>query len=135
MSRMFITASFEHGRNKDEIEGLCSVVRESGFEDFCFIRDIENYGKVFDNPRDLMKRTAEEIQRSDYLLLDMTDKPTGRAVEAGIAYAMNKKVILITKKGTDIKDSVRGIAEAIIEYESISDIVSELSKIPKDAGS
>lgn len=126
---MFITASFEHGKNKDEIEELCLLVKGSGFEDFCFIRDVENYGKVFDKPHDLMKRTAEEIEKSDYLLLDMTDKPTGRAVEAGMAYAMGKKVILIAREGTEIKDSVRGIAEAIIEYKEINDIVPKLRNL------
>jgi len=126
---MFITASFEHGKNKDEIKQLCSLVKESGFEDFCFIRDVENYGKVFDNPHNLMEHTAEEIEKSDYLLLDMTDKPTGRAVEAGIAYAMDKKVILIAKEGTEIKDSVKGIAEEIIEYAKIENIVPGLRRI------
>jgi nucleoside 2-deoxyribosyltransferase len=126
MSRIFITAPFQQGRNRQEIEHLCSLVKEAGFQDFCFIRDVENYEKVFDDPHELMKRTAEEIGKSDYLLLDMTNKPTGRAVEAGIAYAMNKKVILIARKGTEIKDCVRGIATAIIEYEKIEDITSEL---------
>ncbi|MEX0650297.1 MAG: hypothetical protein WD200_04800 [Candidatus Andersenbacteria bacterium] len=126
MPRVFITASFEHGKNKDEIEHLCSLVKEAGFEDFCFIRDVEHYEKVFNDAHELMKRTAQEIQKSDYLLLDMTDKPTGRAVEAGMAYAMRKKVILIAKEGTVIKDSVRGVAEGVIEYKDIQDIVPGL---------
>ncbi|MEX0650306.1 MAG: hypothetical protein WD200_04845 [Candidatus Andersenbacteria bacterium] len=129
MPRIFITASFEHGRNKTEIEYLCALVKESGFKDFCFIRDIENYEKVFDDAHDLMKRTAEEIQKSDYLLLDMTDKPTGRAAEAGMAYAMGKRVILIAQEGTEIKDSVRGISETVIEYKNIEDIVPRLTAI------
>ena len=73
MPRMFITTHFEHGENKDEIEQLCSVVCSAGFEDFCFIRDVENYEKIFDNAHELMKQTAEEIKKSDYLLLDMTN--------------------------------------------------------------
>jgi hypothetical protein len=49
---MFITVSFQGNDNKKEIDQLCSLVKEAGFDDFCFIRDIENYQHVFDNPKE-----------------------------------------------------------------------------------
>lgn len=113
MPRMFITASFR------------------GFEDFCFIRDVENYHHIFDNPKELMKRAFEEIQKSDWLLIDMTDKPTGRAIEMSIAFALNKKIVTIMKNGTIIKDTVRGVSQAIIEYGNIDEIVSGLKELNK----
>jgi|TARA_B100002003_G_C14146773_1_gene551434 nucleoside 2-deoxyribosyltransferase len=125
--RIFITATFKEGENKEEIGYLCSLIRESGFQDFCFIRDVENYKKVFDNPKDLMKRAKEEISKSDVLLIDMSNKPTGRAIEAGIAFDQNKKIISIMKKGTKIKDTTKGISNLIIEYETLSDIVKPLN--------
>lgn len=114
--------SFKNGANKQEIEDLCNLVKQSGFEDFCFIRDVENYQKIFNNPKDLMKRAKQEIQISDALLIDLTNKPTGRAIEAGIAYALNKKIIVIAKQGTLLKDTIKGIADLIIEYDDINDI-------------
>ena len=123
MNRIFITASFKNGENKIEIENLCSLVRQAGWQDFCFIRDIENYQKVFNDPKKLMKRAFEEIQKSDALLIDMTDKPTGRAIEAGIAYSLGKKIIVIMKKETIVKDTVIGIADVVFKYENIEDIV------------
>lgn len=128
--RLFITASF--GDSKENIEKLCSAVKTAGFEDFCFIRDIENYQKVFDDPKELMQKAREEIKKSDALLIDMTDKPTGRAIEAGIAYALGKRIIVIMKNGTKIKDTVRGIADEIIEYQDIEDISSTLKKAAWD---
>jgi len=107
--KVFITASFKEGNNKDEIENLCSLIKESGFDDFCFIRDIENYQKMFDDPKELMIRAKEEILKSDVLLIDMTHKPTGRAIEAGIAFAQNKKIISIMKKGTKIPAGFRAV--------------------------
>jgi nucleoside 2-deoxyribosyltransferase len=127
--KIFITASFKNGKNKKEIELLCSLVKESGFKDFCFIRDIENYQKKFNNPKKLMDRAKEEILKSDILLIDMTHKPTGRAIEAGIAFAQNKKIITIMKKGTKIKDTTRGISNAIIEYNDIQEIVEPLNDL------
>lgn len=129
--RIFITASFEGIENKAEVEKLCAIIKAGGFEDFCFIRDVEHYEKVFNNPHDLMQRAKEEIEKSDYLLIDMTDKPTGRAFEAGMAYGFGKKIIVIMKTGTQIKDTTRGIADHIIEYEKIESITTELEKINK----
>lgn len=125
--RLYITSSF--GDSKEEIEKLCSIVKSAGFEDFSFIRDVENYQKVFDNPKELMKRSEEEIINSDALLIDMTDKPTGRAIEAGMAYSLGKKIIVIMKRGTKVKDTTRGIADAIIEYNVIEDISSGLTNV------
>ena len=48
--KIFITASF--GDTQAEIENLCSIIKSSGFEDFCFIRDIENYKKIFNDPHE-----------------------------------------------------------------------------------
>lgn len=129
MPRMFITASFQGNENKYEIEFLCSLIKKAGFVDFCFVRDVENYQKVFNNPKDLMVKAKEEIEKSDYLLIDMTDKPTGRAIEAGMAFALGKKVIVIMKNGTQIKDTTHGIADLIIEYDRIDDIIEPLSKL------
>lgn len=122
--RIFITSSF--GDSKEEIERLCSIVKSAGFEDFSFIRDIENYQKIFNDPKELMSRAREEIEKSDALLIDMTDKPTGRAIEAGMAYALGKKIIVIMKKDTKIKDTTRGIADVVIEYDEVEDISSQL---------
>jgi nucleoside 2-deoxyribosyltransferase len=127
--RIFITASFQEGKNKQEIEYLCKLVKSSGFEDFCFIRDVEHYQKVFNSPVELMNKAKEEIEKSEYLLIDMTDKPTGRAIEAGMAYALGKKVVVIMKQGTQIKDTTRGISTKVIKYNKIDEIVSPLSRI------
>ena len=125
--KIFITSSF--GDSKEEIEKLCAIVKSAGFEDFSFIRDIENYQKIFEDPKDLMKRSEDEIKNCDTLLIDMTDKPTGRAIEAGMAYSLGKKIIVIMKKGTAIKDTTRGIADAVIEYDVIENILPELKNI------
>ncbi len=128
--RIFITATFKESKNKKEIEHLCSLVRDSGFEDFCFIRDVEHYQKTFTDPKELMSRVKKEIEKSDILLIDMSDIPTGgRAIEAGMAYALNKKIIILIKKGTTIKNTSIGISNYIIEYEKLEDIMLVLKNL------
>lgn len=68
--RVFITAKFKGGENKSEIEHLCQLIRQADIEDFCFIRDVENYQKIFDDPKKLMQRTKQEIRKSDAMRWD-----------------------------------------------------------------
>jgi nucleoside 2-deoxyribosyltransferase len=126
--KMFITATFKEDKNKTEIEKLCSIVKQAGFDDFCFIRDVENYKKTFSNPTDLMENAKNEISKCDILLYDGSKKSTGRAIELGIAYCLHKKIIIIKNTNTKIKDSLSGTADKIINYKNIEDIKAGLEE-------
>ncbi len=132
--KVYITATFKGGDNKEEVEHLCSLVRASGFEDFCFIRDVEQYQKMFDNAHELMERAKEEIEKCDVLFIEYTGPSHGRMVELGMAYALGKKVILITKKGTFVKETIRGVTDAVIEYSELEEIVDPMTKLCKEWG-
>ena len=127
--KIYITAPFKGGDNKTEIETMCAIIKKSGFEDFCFIRDVENYQKVFHNAHELMQRAKEEIEKCDALLIDFDGPASGRMIELGIAYALNKKVVLITKRGSAVKETVSGVTDGIIEYETLEDIIQPMSKL------
>lgn len=121
MKRMYVTAKINDEENTNS---LCSLVSKAGFIDYCFVRDEKNYS----NAKELMIRAKEEVEKSDWLLIDMSEKSTGRTIEAGIAYAIGKKIAVIVKKGTFVKDTIAGIADALIEYSNLEDIVLPLSK-------
>lgn len=127
--RLYITATFKGTANRAEVEQLCALVAQSGWEDFCFVRDVEGWQHVFDDPRELMARALDTIRESDALLIDLTHKPTGRAYEAGMAYTLGKRVIVIAQHGTTLKATTLGIADAVIEYDSIADIVTPLAEL------
>jgi hypothetical protein len=46
----------------------------------------------------------------------------------GIAYANQKKIIVIMKDGTEIKDTLKGVADAVITYKVIKDIQYNLKQ-------
>ena len=127
--KVFITASFKGKRNKKEIEKLCMIVKKAGFEDFCFIKDVENYQKIFNNPKELMNKAKEKIKKCDVLLFDATKKSTGKAIEVGIAFSYNKKIIVMKKEGTTIKDTLLGVADIVITYNTFKDIQNSLNNL------
>lgn len=125
--KICVTARYKSGENKAEIEALCKVVRDAGAKDFCFVRDVENYQKVFDNRQDLWDRARAEIEKCDALLIDVSDKPTGgRVIEAGIAYALRMPIIVIVKNGIEYKEIYDGIASAVVKYDTFEDIIPAL---------
>ena len=125
--KIYITTRFKGTENKSDIEKLCLAVRNSGVEDFSFVRDVENYQKTFDNPKDLWERSLLEIKGCDALLIDVSDAPTGgRVIEAGIAYALGLPIIVIAKTGVPFKELFTGISTEVINYDEYSDIVPAL---------
>lgn len=125
--KIYITAPFKGKENKEEIEKLCDTIKKTGLEDFCFIRDIEKYELIFDNPNELMKQAITTLSTCDMLLIDSTTKTTtGCTIEAGMAYALGKKIITIAKTWSDIRPTLQGISSIIITYETIEDIIEPI---------
>lgn len=125
--KIYITHTFRGIDNKTEIENLCRIVHECGAQDFSFIRDIEKYQKIYNNPHELMLKAKELIAICDALLFDMTDPSVGKAIEAGIAYQLGKKIIVISKIGSEKRNTVLGIADVYTEYNQIEDIKPPLT--------
>ncbi len=120
--KIFITHTFKGIENKTEIEELCQIVHDSGWEDYSFVRDAENYTKKFSTSKEMMFAAKEAISKCDALLFDMTDPSVGKAIEAGIAYSLGKKVIVIFQKNAEKRNTILGIADLIVEYDQIEDI-------------
>lgn len=130
--KVYVTARYKGAENKTDIEELCMAVRGSGMEDFCFIRDVENYQVVFDEPKSLWERALLEIKNCDATLIDVSDAPSGgRVVEAGIAYALGQPIFVIVKNGVKYKEIYDGIATLVIKYDNFSDITKVLKEYLK----
>lgn len=131
--KVYVAARFKGTENKQQIEALCAAVRAADMTDFCFIRDVEQYKHTFDDPKELWQRAYDEIGACDALLVDVSDNPTGgRLVEAGIAYALRKPVIIVKKHGVHHKSLFDGISSTVIEYADHKDMTAQLKKFERD---
>lgn len=125
--KVCVTARFKDA-NREDIEALCVAVKASGMEDFSFIRDIENYQKIFNDPVELWQRARDEIAKCDALLIDVSDAPTGgRVIEAGIAFGLKLPIFVAVKRGTEYKEVFDGVATEVIQYDDYRDITSRLA--------
>ena len=63
-----------------------------------------------------MAKTFEEIDSSDVVVTDLTERGVGLGIEAGYAYAKGVPVVAIARKGSDISATLRGISRQVFWY-------------------
>ena len=108
--------------NKECIENISTALERNGFGTVCIARDIEKWGQVQLSPHDLMQRAFAEIDSSNLLVVELTEKGVGLGIEAGYAYAKQIPIVVITRKGSDISATLRGIAHKLCWYEEFGEL-------------
>jgi nucleoside 2-deoxyribosyltransferase len=106
----------EDNRNKNEIDSLSAAFRNDGIETICIARDLEEWGDVHLSSQELMKITFEEIDKSDFVVLEMSEKGVGLGIEAGYASAKGKPLVVLIRDGQELSNTLQGIADVVITY-------------------
>jgi 2'-deoxynucleoside 5'-phosphate N-hydrolase len=107
---------YEDNRNRHEIDSICSMIHDEGIQTTCIARDIEEWGEVHLSSQELMRITFEEIDKSDFVVLEMSEKGVGLGIEAGYTVARNKPLIVLIKYGLELSNTMQGIADTVITY-------------------
>lgn len=108
--------------NRDCIEKISSALERNGFETVCIARDIERWGEVQLSPHELMQRAFAEIDSSNLLLVDLTEKGVGLGIEAGYAYAKQIPIVAIARRGSNISATLQGIVRKLFLYNEFEDL-------------
>lgn len=131
MKAYFGIKYYEDCRNRLIIEQICTILESHGYETSCIIRDMEKWGLEEFTPDELMIATFKEIDSSNIVLVELSEKGVGLGIEAGYAYAKGIPIIGIAQNGSDISNTMLGILTQVIMYEKLEDI--EKIFIGKDA--
>lgn len=113
---------YEDGRNRDQIEGITAVLAQQGINTVCVVRDLEKWGQIHFSADVLMQKSFHEIDQSDMIIVELSEKGVGLGIEAGYAFAKGIPIITIAKTGSDISETLRGISQDIFFYENMSDL-------------
>ena len=123
--KAFISIKYrEDNSNKDCIEKISSALERNGFETVCITRDIEKWGQIQLSPSELMKETFAEIDSSQLIIVDLTEKGVGLGIEAGYAHAKEIPIVVIARSGSDISTTLQGIARKLFFYDEFEDFAS-----------
>jgi len=119
----------EDNSNRQLIEQLSLHLSLQGIETTVMTRDHERWGEKKFPPDELMRITFEEIGVSDVLIVEMSEKGVGLGIEAGYAFAKGIPIIVVAREGSDISETLRGIARKIILYKDPEEIVISLNDL------
>ena len=113
---------YKDNRNQPEITQLSRQLEQSGYKTVCIARDVEKWGAVHLPPSELMLHTFTEIDRSDLIVMEMSEKGVGLGIEAGYAYAKGKYLLIVLKNERELSSTMAGIASKIIRYQSLEQL-------------
>lgn len=137
--KVYISIKYrEDNGNKDRIQKISSALERNGFETVCIARDIEKWGQVQLSPHELMQRAFAEIDSSNLLVVDLTEKGVGLGIEAGYAYAKQIPIVVIARRGSNISATLQGIAKKLSLYDEFEDLVhffEDITSLGIDGGS
>jgi nucleoside 2-deoxyribosyltransferase len=128
--RAYLAIKFhEDAKNRALIERLSKIIENEGLSTTVVIRDYEKYGTVKLPPQKLMEITFKSLDNSDILIIELSEKGVGLGIEAGYAYAKGIPIIVIAKTGSDISNTLKGIAQQVIFYNNPEDLAGKLKKL------
>lgn len=115
-------------KNRDQIDSLSLIIEECGYSVTCITRDIEAWGKVSFTPNELMEKTFQIIDESNFVIIDLSEKGVGLGIEAGYAYSKGIPIIAIAHK-TKISTTLLGISKYNYVYKDKEDLANFIKSI------
>ena len=132
MKKIYIAYKFREQDPKGlrkKLEQLSKIIEEStGYKTFVFFRDVQKWGKIKMNIKEVVKKAYKSIEKCDVILVEASEKARGVYFEVGYAKALKKKIIIIHKEGTET-DFLEACADKVIVYKDFGDLGEKLGEI------
>jgi nucleoside 2-deoxyribosyltransferase len=127
MKKVFISYSFSKREDVRELHEKLKKLLEDKF-------NLEVYAFVFDykdnvDDKKLMRDALQKVDEADCLIVELSNKSLGIGIEAGYANAKGKPIIYLNKRGTELKQTMKGIADVVITYEKEEDLLNQISNL------
>lgn len=119
----------EDYKNRELVEKVSGSIDSAGFKTTVMIRDYEEWGNKRYSPKELMELTFRLIGESDLLVIEFSEKGVGLGIEAGYAYSKGIPIIVVAKKGSDISDTLRGLAKEVIFYDNPEELTGRFKAL------
>jgi len=112
---------------KQRLIELSNVLKKQGHETFVFFRDIQNWGKIKTDIKEVVDKATEAMKDCDMILADVSEKPNGVYYEIGVARGLEKKVVVMCEAGKEAA-FLKATADEVIEYEDWDELVRNIEK-------
>lgn len=126
MKKGYLAISFAD-RNKftNTIDYLVKHLSEI---DVALLVFVDKYHFKPSQEKEMMLSAFAEIDASDFLIAELSNKSIGVGIEIGYAYASQKPIIYIRQKDSEYSTTTAGCSDTIIEYENENDLLIKVVK-------
>ena len=112
----------------NEINILKELLSKKGIKLLVFV---DEYKFNKDEEKEMMKAAFDEIDKSEFMIAELTKKAIGVGVEVGYAYAKGKYIIYIRRKESSYSTTIAGSSHSIIEYIDTTHLAKEIESVIK----
>ena len=127
MKQAYLSLSFQNRKNlQAEITSIQQALSASDIYLFIFV---DNYHFTKDQETEMMQQAFADIDRSDFLIAEVSDKAIGVGIEIGYAAALNKPVIYLRNELAEHSTTAAGSSDHLIIYKTPDDLEQKLKLI------
>ena len=129
MKKAYLAISYSNRKLFDkEVKSLIELCKMNQIELLSFV---DNYNFKENEEKEMMKTAFLEIDKSDFLIAELTTKSIGVGIEIGYACAKGKPIIYLRKKDSEYSTTASGSSTHNIEYENETDLMELMKNILK----
>jgi 2'-deoxynucleoside 5'-phosphate N-hydrolase len=123
--------AISYNKNKQlqpELDAIKEVLNQHSITSFVFV---DNYNFNPSQEKEMMQAAFAEIENSDLLLAEVSDKAIGIGIEVGYAKAKNKPVVYLRHTNAEHSTTVSGSCDHAVIYTNTGDLQKQLNEILK----
>ncbi|MDB5210508.1 MAG: hypothetical protein JWQ30_1335 [Sediminibacterium sp.] len=127
MQKVYLSISYQ---NRQHLQSEIEIIQKtlSSFHIHLFIF-VDTYHFSPDEEKQIMQKAFEEIDSSDLLIAEVSEKAICVGIEIGYAIAKNKPVIYLRNENSEHSTTAAGSADHVIVYENKIQLAERLAAI------
>lgn len=110
----------------DEVNAIIESLNNFKILSFVFV---DKYKFVLHEEKEMMRQAMADIDNSNFLIAETSDKGIGIGIEVGYAKAKGKPIIYLRKQNAEHSTTVSGVSDYQIIYQDTLDLKKQLKEI------
>lgn len=124
MQRAYLAISINNRKLLDrQVKAIKETLSAAGISLFIFV---DQYYFTAEQEKEMMQQAFKEIDASDILIAELSEKAIGVGIEAGYAIAKGKKLWYIRDRNAPHSTTVSGAAHQNFLYEDSADLSNQI---------
>ncbi len=127
MKKAYLSISFQNRKNlQPEITAIQNSLVAYNIQLFIFV---DNYHFTKEQEKEMMQQAFADINSSEFLIAEVSEKAIGVGIEIGYAVAAKKPVIYLRNEMAEHSTTASGAASQMIIYRNMSDLEQKLTLV------